>query len=77
MTADRKPEDWTPRQRRAFWRKVYRTLTPCQQRVVTGCVLQGRRPAQVARELGVHRSTVGRTLRRALDRLREALDSEI
>ena len=65
--------EWSDRQRREFWRTVYRTLTPCQQRALLGHVLEGKSYSQIARERGVHRSTVLRTARLAICRLREAL----
>ena len=52
---------------------VYRTLTPCQQRALLGHVLEGKSYSQIARERGVHRSTILRTARLAVQRLRQAL----
>lgn len=62
------------RQRRALWRGVYRLLTPCQQRAVLGHVIEGKSYSQLAREAGVHRSTVLRTVRRGMARLRAGLE---
>lgn len=61
------------RQRRALWRSVYRLLTPCQQRAVLGHVIEGKSYSQLAREAGLHRSTVLRTARRGMARLRAGL----
>ncbi len=65
--------EWTDRRRREFWRTVYGTLTPCQQRALLGHVLEGKRYSQIARETGLHRSTVLRTAQLAKQRLREVL----
>ena len=50
-----------------------RELTPCQRRMVDMRFDQNMRPAEIARELGVNPSTVSRTLRRAMERLRRYL----
>lgn len=63
-----------PRRRRALWRTVYAALSPCQQRALLGHVVEGKSYAQLARELGVHRSTVLRNARRGMARLRRALE---
>lgn len=70
---DERAAEWSDRRRREFWRTVYATLTPCQQRAYLGHVLEGKRYSQIAREAGVHRSTILRTARRAEARLREVL----
>ena len=66
-------DEWSDNRRREFWRVVYRSLTPCQQRALLGHVLEGKSYSQIARERGVHRSTVLRTARLAVQRLRQAL----
>ena len=66
-------DEWSDNQRREFWRVVYRSLTPCQQRALLGHVLEGKSYSQIARERGVHRSTILRTARLAVQRLRQAL----
>ena len=63
----------TERQRRAFWRLVYQTLDPGQQRALLGHVLDGKTYAQIAREVGVHRSTILRRARAATALLRVVL----
>lgn len=50
-----------------------RELTPCQQRVVQAVYFENRRVTDVARELGVSKSTVSRTLLRARERFRRCL----
>lgn len=50
-----------------------RELTPCQRRVVDMHFDQQMRVSDIARELGVHPSTVTRTLQRAMARLRRCL----
>ena len=52
---------------------ISRELTPCQQRIVRGIYYEGKSQAQLARELGVHKSTVSRTLHRARVRLQKCL----
>ena len=66
-------DEWSDNRRREFWRVVYRSLTPCQQRALLGHVLEGKSYSQIARERGVHRSTILRTARLAVQRLRQAL----
>jgi len=66
-------DEWSERQRREFWRTVYATLTPCQQWALLGHVLEGKSYSQIARERGVHRSTVLRTARLAMRRLQAVL----
>ena len=48
-------------------------LTPHQQRVLRAVYLENRTETDLARELGVNKSTVSRTLSRARDRLRRCL----
>ena len=48
-------------------------LTLRQQQVLTLYFFQEKRPAEIARMLGIHRSTVLRTLRRAEYRVRRFL----
>ena len=48
-------------------------LTPCQQRVVQAVYFENRKASDVARELGVNKSTVSRTLLRARARFRRSL----
>lgn len=48
-------------------------LTPRQRYVLTAYYFEGLRPAHIARQLGIHRSTVHRTLQRAEARLRRYL----
>ena len=48
---------------------VRQELTPRQRQMVTLYYAQGRTMAQIARQLGVSRSTVSRTLSRARSRL--------
>ena len=54
-------------------RVLERELTPCQRRVVEGIYVQKLSQSERARRLGVHRSTVSRTLTRAKERLRRCL----
>lgn len=54
-------------------RVIDRELTPRQRYVLTAYYFEGLRPARIARKLGVHRSTVHRTLQRAEARLRRYL----
>ena len=48
-------------------------LTPRQQEILSLRCEQDRRAAEIARPLGLNRSTVSRTLERAQDRLRRGL----
>ena len=48
-------------------------LTPRQQQILTMRFEQNMSGAEIARELGLNRSTVSRTLRRAQERLRRCL----
>ena len=50
-----------------------RELTPRQQQILTMRFEQNMSGAEIARELGLNRSTVSRTLRRAQKRLRRCL----
>lgn len=48
-------------------------LTPIQREVVTAYYFQGLSIPQIARERGVNKSTVSRTLRRGEERLQKCL----
>ncbi|WP_295588252.1 sigma-70 family RNA polymerase sigma factor [uncultured Oscillibacter sp.] len=48
-------------------------LTPRQQQVITLFFEQQMNMTEIARQLGIHRSTVSRTLQRAKSRLYQAL----
>lgn len=48
-------------------------LTPRQRTVLEAYYFEGLRPAQIGRRLGIHRSTVHKTLRRAEAKLRRFL----
>ena len=48
-------------------------LTPCQQATLVAYYFRHLTIPQIAREQGVNKSTVSRTLRRAEDRLRRCL----
>ena len=48
-------------------------LTPCQRRVVEGIYFRQCSVTSLAQELGVNKSTVSRTLRRAQERMRRCL----
>lgn len=60
-------------QLRRLKRVVEEILTPRQRQVVEAYYFEGMRPAHIARRLGVHSSTVLRTLRRAEERMRRHL----
>ena len=60
-------------QLRRVRRVIQRELSPRQKEVVEGIFYERLSQAELARRLGVHRSTVGRTLRRAEERLRRCL----
>lgn len=60
-------------QLRRVRRVVARELSPCQKRVVEGIYYEKLSQAELARRLGVNRSTVCRTLRRAQERLKRCL----
>ena len=64
----------TRREARQLWKLVERELTPKQRDALMACVVQGRRYSDVARERGVHRATVWRTVQRAKKRLRQAME---
>ena len=48
-------------------------LSPCQRRVVEGIYYENKTVTALAQELGVNKSTVSRTLRRARERMRKYL----
>ena len=54
-------------------RVIEEELTPCQREVLIAYYIQDLTMAQIARDRGVHTSTVCRTLHRAEDRLRRYL----
>lgn len=58
---------------RRMLRVMERELTEKQRRTLKAYYFDELRPAEIARQQGVHRSTVMRTLRRAEDRLRRYL----
>ncbi len=58
---------------RALERIIQEELSPSQRQLLERCWLEGEKPAQVARETGLNRSTVSRTLRRA----QEVINSRI
>lgn len=59
--------------KRAVLQVVREQLTPRQRQIVLLYFFEGRNIPQIARDLGVNKSTVSRTLRRALHNLREHL----
>ena len=61
------------RLRRNLRRAREQELTPCQQQILELHYDQNMSVTQIARHLGVNTSTVSRTLRRALERLRRYL----
>ncbi|MBQ7565627.1 MAG: sigma-70 family RNA polymerase sigma factor [Oscillospiraceae bacterium] len=68
--APRRPRDEQLRRLRAA---IEQELTPRQQCVLRAVYLENRTETDLARELGVNKSTVSRTLSRARDRLRRCL----
>ena len=54
-------------------RVIQRELSPRQRQIVEGVFYEKLSQAELARRLGVNRSTVSRTLRRASERLRRCL----
>ena len=61
------------RLRRNLRRAREQELTPRQQQVLTRRYEQNMNGAEIARMLGLNRSTVSRTIRRAQERLRRCL----
>lgn len=61
------------RLRRNLHRARHQELTPRQQQVLTMRYEQNMKMVEIAQLLGVHPSTVSRTLRRAEERLRRCL----
>lgn len=61
------------RLRRSLRQAREQELTPRQRQMLTLYYDQGKNIPQIAEELGVNRSTVSRTLRRARDRLYRCL----
>ena len=54
-------------------RVIEEELTPCQREVLIAYYIQDMTMAQIARDRGIHRSTVCRTLHRAEGKLRRYL----
>ena len=54
-------------------RAIEGELTPCQRRAICGKYMEGKTVTQLARELGVNKSTVSRTLKRGEKRLKRSL----
>ncbi len=52
--------------------KAFEMLSDRQQLLVSAIVLEGQSPAEVARDLGIHRANVGRAFQNALAGLRTA-----
>lgn len=52
---------------------ICRELTPCQRAAVEAYYFENKTLEQIAREQGVNRSTVSRTLRRAMENLQKFL----
>ena len=50
---------------------VQNELTPLQRTVVIECIINGRKQTEVAKELGVNKSTVNRTLKRAMQNIKK------
>ena len=60
-------------QLRRVRRVISRELSPRQKQMIEGVYYEKLTQAELARRLGVNRSTVSRTLRRARERLRRCL----
>ena len=60
-------------QRQRLWRVIDEELTPIQREVLIAYYFQDQNMTQIARERGVHKSTVCRTLHRAEKKLRQFL----
>lgn len=60
-------------QRRRIFRVIREELTEKQRRVLLAYYFQEKTVTQIAKERGVNKSTVSRTLRRAEDRLKRFL----
>ena len=60
-------------QLRRLLRVMEEELTPRQKQVLTLYFFEEKRPAEIARLLGIHRSSALRTLRRAENRIRKFL----
>lgn len=58
---------------RRLLRVMEEELTPRQKQVLALYFFEEKRPAEIARELGIQRSTALRTLRRAENRVRRFL----
>ena len=54
-------------------RVIAEELTPCQREILLAYYIQDLTMTQIARDRGVHKSTVCRTLHRAEDKLRRYL----
>ena len=50
---------------------VQNELTPIQRTIVIECIFNDRKQTEVAKELGVNRSTVSRTLKRAMSKIKQ------
>ena len=60
-------------QLRRIRRVIEAELTPCQKQTLTAYYFRQLTIPQIAKEQGVNKSTVSRTLKRAEDRLRRCL----
>lgn len=57
-------------QKKRLMRAIREGLTPCQRETILAYYIQDKRIPEIARERGVHKSTVWRTLRRAEAKLK-------
>lgn len=60
-------------QRRRMMRVIRQELTPCQRETLLAYYMQNRSITDIAKERGVNKSTVCRTLHRAEERVRRCL----
>ena len=60
-------------QMKRIQRVIEEELTPIQREVLIAYYISGQTIPQIARERGVHKSTISRTLHRAEDKLRRFL----
>ena len=66
-------EEWRQKQAKNLRRAISEELTPRQRTIVTMYFFENKRNREIAEELKVNKSTVSRTLDRAVKRIRKVM----